>query len=142
MRLTGRYHKLYQQALQVSARLLQNPAKVRKLIQRAVEKTETLGKGSAAMEKQVPFWKARIRLIGRMIRAYVDGRYKPESYKLLIRALAALVYFLWLFDLIPDVIPVLGYVDDATVLAWLLSAVNEELNHFQAWEEQQDPENT
>ena len=135
-----KFHGLYRRALLVSKRLLQNPAQLLNLIQRARRKTETTGgKSHDAMEKQVPSWKARIQLLGRMLKAYVEGRYAPGSYKVILRSVAALVYFLWLFDLIPDVIPVIGYLDDATVLAWVLSAVNEELDRFQAWEEQNDP---
>ena len=137
-----KFHTLYRRAIRVSSRLLQDPAKILKLIRQAQQKTGTTGsKGHEAMEKQVPFWKERIQLLSRMLKAYVEGYYTPGSYQFLVRSVAALVYFLWIFDLIPDVIPFLGYVDDATLLAWVLGAVNEELNRFQAWEEQNDPPN-
>lgn len=131
-----RFHSLYRKALKLSASLLKNPAAVLNILQRVNQKTAKGNKRNAAIEKQVPFWKERIHLLRRMIKAYIEGRYTPASYKLIVRSLAVLVYFLWLFDLIPDVIPVLGYIDDATLLAWLLSGVNDELNRFQAWEEQ------
>ncbi len=130
-----RYQWWYKHAIQVAARLLQNPAKVLELIRKANRKTAETGKQGAAMNRQIPYWKSRIALLGRMVRAYVQGHYKPASYGLMVKAVAALLYFVWWFDLVPDMIPVFGLIDDATVLAWLLKALNEELNRFREWEQ-------
>jgi uncharacterized membrane protein YkvA (DUF1232 family) len=45
---------------------------------------------------------------------------------------AALVYFISPADVIPDVIPGLGYIDDATVVAWCLHQVAEEVVRYRA----------
>jgi len=41
--------------------------------------------------------------------------------------IAALVYFISPIDAVPDVIPVLGYVDDAAVVAWVLHHIAKEV---------------
>jgi uncharacterized membrane protein YkvA (DUF1232 family) len=46
-----------------------------------------------------------------------DGRV-PRSTKLLL--IPAIAYLAFPLDLIPDFIPVIGYLDDAVVLAWAL----------------------
>jgi uncharacterized membrane protein YkvA (DUF1232 family) len=39
-------------------------------------------------------------------------------------------------DLIPDVTPVIGFVDDAAVLAWVLRRVRKDLDTFRTWEDE------
>ena len=45
----------------------------------------------------------------------------PRSAKLVL--LPAIAYLAFPFDLIPDFIPVVGYLDDAVVLAWALRRI-------------------
>ena len=52
------------------------------------------------------------------------------------RVVGALTYFADPEDLIPDNIPVLGFLDDAAVLAWVLGQVRAELYAFRDWEQQ------
>ena len=42
----------------------------------------------------------------------------------------AIIYFLNPADLIPDVIPVIGYIDDATVLALVWQAIEHDLKKY------------
>ena len=48
---------------------------------------------------------------------------------------AVLAYALSPIDLIPDFIPVVGYADDAAVIAWVLNSIAEELKDFKNWEQ-------
>ena len=70
----------------------------------------------------------------RMVRATVAGRYRRLPRRTLVAAVAGLVYLLDPLDLIPDVIPVVGLVDDAAVLGWVISRVRKDLDEFLAWE--------
>lgn len=36
--------------------------------------------------------------------------------------------------MIPDVIPGVGFLDDATVIAWVIKSVRDELDAFREWE--------
>lgn len=47
--------------------------------------------------------------------------------------LAGLAYFISPIDAIPDVIPVLGYVDDAAVIAWVLHQISDEVAAYRKW---------
>ncbi len=134
-----KFHGLYRRAVQTAIRLLQNPSKVVNLIRRANQKTTKTGKKGASMEKEVPYWKERIQLLGRMVKAYIRGDYTAVSYTFIVKAVAALIYFVWIFDLIPDMIPGAGLVDDATVLVWILNSLNQELDRYQEWEEANNP---
>ena len=45
-----------------------------------------------------------------------------------------IIYFVSPLDLIPDAIPVLGYIDDAAVLSLVMAAIRSDLEKFQEWE--------
>lgn len=138
-----KFHGLYKRAVRAAIQLLQNPRMVLELIRKANQKThKTAGNKGSAMEKATPFWKARMYLLGRMVKAYIKGDYTAVSYSFMVKAVAALIYFVWIFDLIPDMIPVAGLIDDATVLVWTLNALNQELDRYQRWEEANHPPGT
>ena len=74
------------------------------------------------------------RTLVRLVVAYARGNYRdipPDSLALIV---AGLVYVVSPLDLIPDAIPVVGFVDDAVVIGWVIKAVRQELDGFRAWE--------
>lgn len=50
---------------------------------------------------------------------------------------AALIYFVSPFDLIPDYISVVGYVDDAAVVAFVISKISGDVEKYRLWKKQQ-----
>lgn len=76
----------------------------------------------------------QIKRLGRLVRAYADGSYRDVHAGSIALAVAAILYFVSPLDLIPDAIPGAGLVDDATVIAFVLSRLQLELDRFAAWE--------
>jgi len=73
-----------------------------------------------------------------MINAYYKGEYKNVPTKVLIGCAAIAVYMALPFDLIPDNIPVLGFVDDAFVIKLILgTCISKELETYRLWRAQQ-----
>ena len=70
----------------------------------------------------------------RMMRAFVTGRYRQVPRRTLLAVLAGLVYFVNPLDLIPDTLPLVGFVDDVGVLAWVIHKVRQDLEAFLVWE--------
>jgi uncharacterized membrane protein YkvA (DUF1232 family) len=72
----------------------------------------------------------------RFIRAYSGGIYSPTgvSDDALLWVIAALNYFVDPFDLVPDEIPFLGFVDDATVIEFAVTRTRLALDDFMTWE--------
>jgi uncharacterized membrane protein YkvA (DUF1232 family) len=71
----------------------------------------------------------------RLLRAWNRGQYRGMSLGTILSALAALIYFVNPFDLLPDIFPIFGYLDDATIVAWVLHSIRGDLEKFRAWEE-------
>lgn len=69
--------------------------------------------------------------------AWWRGEYRAISKPALVSVVAGLLYFLSPLDAIPDWIPVLGFIDDLAVLAWVMRKWADELQAFRAWKERQ-----
>lgn len=74
-----------------------------------------------------------LQTLMRMIRAWLKGEY-PLPTTTLVMAIAAVLYFVAPMDLIPDAIPVLGYMDDAAVIAYVVGVQAAEIRRFLDWE--------
>src|ERR1044072_7753186 len=70
----------------------------------------------------------------RLVRAYERGEYKQVSSDDLTWIVTALNYLVDPFDLIPDMTPLLGYVDDATVVGFVADKTRQTLDEFMIWE--------
>jgi len=68
-----------------------------------------------------------------LLKDALNGSYKVQWSTIAILT-AAIFYVLCPVDLIPDVIPVLGLVDDAAVLTWTGSALKDEFAEYQKWQ--------
>lgn len=79
-----------------------------------------------------------LRAVLRLVRAYRAGDYKAIDRTTVVLLMAALIYFVNPFDLIPDAFGLPGFLDDAAVLAFATSIARDELDAFFAWEQRQD----
>ena len=70
-----------------------------------------------------------------MLRSYFKKEYKDIPIGTLIALISALLYWLTPIDVIPDAIPVAGYVDDATVIAACLKLINDDLKEYKEWKD-------
>lgn len=70
----------------------------------------------------------------RLVRAHHRREYDNIPPNALLWVVAALNYLIDPFDLIPDATPVLGFVDDATVVEFVADKTRETLDDFMMWE--------
>jgi uncharacterized membrane protein YkvA (DUF1232 family) len=70
----------------------------------------------------------------RMLKAWSKGDYQSVPWKTIVLSLATIIYFLNPFDVAPDFIPGIGYLDDAVVLGFVVNSIKKELNKFLRWE--------
>jgi uncharacterized membrane protein YkvA (DUF1232 family) len=107
---------------------IDDPRRLRKLFEDAVEKINHIPRGPFG--ETWPYLMAMIRLI----RAFHRGEYRDITPRNLLVVVAALLYFVSPFDVIPDSVPVFGHIDDSFVLSLALKSVQADLDTFMAWE--------
>ena len=100
--------------------------KVRKDGDIAVEKSSKLG---AQFES--------FKLTWGLLQDYWAGDYKNVPWKLLAAIGFAVAYLVSPLDIIPDFIPILGFVDDAAVFSLVIKAFESELDDYKEWKKQQ-----
>ena len=66
-----------------------------------------------------------------MLKAVAKGSYRLRKETLILVA-GAVLYFVIPIDVIPDFIPVAGFVDDAAVIAWVVKTCKTEIDLFRA----------
>jgi len=71
-----------------------------------------------------------VQQLVRMIKAYASGSYRGVSRKNIILVVASILYFISPLDIVPDAIPVLGLLDDITLMTWVISTLGDELAKF------------
>ncbi|HET8854753.1 MAG TPA: YkvA family protein, partial [Salinimicrobium sp.] len=75
-----------------------------------------------------------------LIRDYAKGNYREVPWKIIAAAAGGLLYVFMPLDIIPDFIPVAGFLDDAGVLAACLKLVNGDLIDYKKWQVMQESE--
>jgi uncharacterized membrane protein YkvA (DUF1232 family) len=123
-----RRNRIFAAVLDRAKWFAKNPDALRELFQEAVRKTKSIPK--APFKDMWTYLQAMLRLI----RAYYRGEYRNVRFANLVLIIGAIIYVLDPWDLIPDWIPGLGFVDDATVLAFAVQKTRETLDDFAAWE--------
>ena len=93
-----------------------------------------LGSGSISIPKMAE----KIKVLVRMVKAYITGHYKIVPWKSIIIITAVLIYFLMPLDLIADFIPVTGYLDDFSLVLWVFSHLQDDINTFIWWEQREE----
>ncbi|EAT13873.1 DUF1232 domain-containing protein [Bermanella marisrubri] len=80
------------------------------------------------------------KLLFSLIKDYANGSYRAIPWYSIAAIVAALLYVLNPFDILPDLLPLLGLMDDAFVIAKCLSMVESDLHAYKAWKLQNQSE--
>jgi len=68
-----------------------------------------------------------------MLIDYIKGEYKEVPWWVIASVTFAFIYLLSPIDLIPDFIPVIGYLDDAFVIGVCLHLIENDLQLYREW---------
>ncbi|MCI7643619.1 MAG: YkvA family protein [Lentisphaeria bacterium] len=72
-------------------------------------------------------------LLWQLLKDYKSGRYTNVPWKCIAAVGFAMVYLINPFDIIPDVIPIVGLTDDASVFALVLASFKIEIETYRNW---------
>jgi|TARA_Y100000310_G_scaffold233981_3_gene236873 uncharacterized membrane protein YkvA (DUF1232 family) len=106
---------------------LENRDKAAALLRKATEKAK---QKQAALEE---VWDDLMALF-RLLKAWISRDYKGVSWQTILLVLTAVLYFVIPLDVVPDFIAMLGFFDDAAIIAYVIHAIREELDAFLQWE--------
>ena len=126
--LKERLEAQFAQAVKNAKTYVVNPQRLQSLFQEAAKQAASMPKDPFA--ETWPYFQAMLRLI----RAYSQGDYRDVHESTLVVIIAAIIYVVNPLDLIPDALPALGFLDDATVLALAVRRSRQTLDDFMAWE--------
>ncbi|WP_037318091.1 YkvA family protein [Salegentibacter sp. Hel_I_6] len=73
------------------------------------------------------------QLLFNLLRDYANGNYREVPFNVVAAIGGALLYVLSPIDLIPDFIPIIGYLDDAAVVAFCLNLIEKDLISYKVW---------
>jgi uncharacterized membrane protein YkvA (DUF1232 family) len=77
------------------------------------------------------------RMLMALLKDFRAGNYRNALYGTIAAAAFALIYVLNPFDIIPDVLPIIGAVDDASVIAACLMLIERDLFKYRDWKTKQ-----
>ncbi|MBO2543461.1 DUF1232 domain-containing protein [Salegentibacter sp. BDJ18] len=72
-----------------------------------------------------------------LLKDYANGNYREVPFNVIAAIGGALLYVLSPIDLIPDFIPIIGYLDDAAVVAFCLNLIEKDLISYKIWKKQE-----
>ena len=75
---------------------------------------------------EIPVWIS-------LVRSYMKGEYREIPIGSLVAIVAAMIYVVSPIDLIPDSIPVAGYLDDTAVVIACLKLVETDVVEYKEW---------
>ena len=75
-----------------------------------------------------------VRVLYALFKDVINGKYKlPPASVAMIGG--GLLYFILPADLIPDFIPLIGYLDDMAILTTIVNSLNKEIGEYRIWKE-------
>ena len=93
-----------------------------------MDKEETARKKASYLGKQLENFK----LLWSLLKDYWNGNYKAP-WKLIASVGFAVAYLISPFDVIPDFIPCVGYLDDASVFALVMASFQSDVDEYKRW---------
>jgi len=116
----------FKRAFKNAEKIVNDKSKILDIISKGIDKAKINKKAIQSV------WDD-LHLLIELVRAWVKGEYKHPSWTFIVSVVAAIIYFLNPFDIIPDVIFGIGYMDDIAVIRFVINAFAKEINKFREW---------
>lgn len=78
-----------------------------------------------------------LELLLSMLYDSYNGKY-PVPKKTVIVGIFTLLYLINPIDIVPDIIPLMGFADDIAALAFAASIIKDDLNRYRTWKNDRD----
>jgi uncharacterized membrane protein YkvA (DUF1232 family) len=101
-------------------------------VKKAAESADKL-KDKLKDSKKLSKFFDELMLLTSLIKDYWKGKYRKIPYKAIAAIAFTILYVLNVVDLVPDFIPGLGLLDDATVVGLCLKLVSYDMEKYKDW---------
>ena len=75
------------------------------------------------------------KLLWDLLCDYKSGAYKEVPWKMIAAIVFSVGYLIMPLDVIPDVLPIVGFTDDITVFGFVLAGFSAELDSYKNWKQ-------
>jgi uncharacterized membrane protein YkvA (DUF1232 family) len=116
---------------------LKDPEKSKRLLDDAIKKAGDKVKQSGPL---ADLWK-NLQTVFRLLKAYFSKQYTAIPWGSIVLIVGAVIYFVSPIDLMPDWIPLSGFIDDAAVLMFVIKQIKTDIDHFLQWESERNTGN-
>ncbi len=117
-----------------AAEIVRSPDKLRAMVAEAREKADSATGATSPLSGVIE----DLKMMFELLRAVARGDYRLRKETLVLIA-GAVLYFVIPIDVIPDFMPVAGFIDDAAVIAWVVKTCKTEIDLFRALTAGDDP---
>jgi len=121
----GNYEEYERAASQKAGRI----EDLKDIINKAFSKVMDLDKSSEHLKSLFN----NVFLFLKMLQSYITGEYKNIPLRTIVAIVASLLYFINPFDLIPDMIPGFGMLDDLAVMVWVTGNIEKDIKDYEAF---------
>ncbi len=101
-------------------------------VENVITKSEEIKKKFSATGPLARFIEDGQLLIA-VVKDYTSGAYRQIPYGAIASIVFTLIYVLNPFDLVPDMLPVIGQLDDVAVMGACLILVEQDLHKYKGW---------
>jgi uncharacterized membrane protein YkvA (DUF1232 family) len=132
-----KYKENYYETFEKKAeKIITNADKTSKLINDAMEKVNKISKGPVE-----EIWD-NLLVFFDLMSDWLKGNYRNVPIGSIIMIVASIIYFLTPFDIIPDFIVGLGYIDDMSIISYTFRQIQTDIDKYQVWRSVKDISNS
>lgn len=102
-------------------------------LQEALRREHKIKTKLKSVPKQFKKLIAQIKLFFELLKDYASGEYRELPWGSISVIIASLAYFLAPIDIIPDLLPMIGFSDDALFFTFAIKFIQEDLKHYCTW---------
>ena len=103
-------------------------------VEKVINKSEEIQKKFSAKGPLARFIEDGKLLIA-IVKDYWSGVYRQVPYGVIASSVFTLIYVLNPFDMVPDVLPLIGQLDDVAVMGACLILIEQDLHKYKDWKE-------
>ncbi len=121
------YFKIFRNLMPRAKEIYNDKDKFRKLIDKSIKRTS--GKH---LFKSISH---DLKIIFSLAHDFIGGRYRNIGKFNILLIIVSLIYLLNPLDIIPDFLIGFGFIDDLTIITYLITKIKGELDKYEKWRE-------